>query len=98
MTTLSPFENTGRTQADTTEPWRRIDFLHRQVLGATLFAGLGCGNSRVVFNVGGNKYRLVVEMQYRAGIAWAKFIGTHAQYDRIDVETVKDHQAHSQRR
>ncbi len=28
-----------------------------------------CGNNRVVFNVGGNKYRLVVEMQYRAGIA-----------------------------
>ena len=50
-----------------------------------------CGNSRVVFNVGGNKYRLVVEMQYRAGIAWVKFIGTHAQYDRIKVETVNDY-------
>jgi mRNA interferase HigB len=46
-----------------------------------------CGNNRVVFNVGGNKYRLVVELQYRAGIAWVKFVGTHAQYDRIDVET-----------
>jgi mRNA interferase HigB len=50
-----------------------------------------CGNNRVVFNIGGNKYRLVVEMQYRAGIAWVKFIGTHAQYDRIDVETVNDY-------
>lgn len=49
-----------------------------------------CGNNRVVFNIGGNKYRLVVEMQYRAGIAWVKFIGTHAQYDRIDVENVHD--------
>jgi len=49
-----------------------------------------CGNNRVVFNIGGNKYRLVVEMQYRAGIAWVKFVGTHAQYDRIDVETVND--------
>ena len=47
-----------------------------------------CGNNRVVFNIGGNKYRLVVEMQYRAGIAWIKFVGTHAQYDTIDVETV----------
>lgn len=45
----------------------------------------------VVLNIGGNKYRLVVEMQYRAGIAWVKFIGTHAQYDRIIVETVNDH-------
>lgn len=50
-----------------------------------------CGNNRVVFNVGGNKYRLVVEVQYQAGIVWEKFVGTHAQYDRIDVETVKDH-------
>ena len=50
-----------------------------------------CGNNRVVFNIGGNKYRLVVEIQYRAGIAWVKFIGTHAQYDRIDVETVNEH-------
>ena len=50
-----------------------------------------CGDNRVVFNIAGNKYRLVVEMQYRAGIAWVKFIGTHAQYDRIDVETVNDY-------
>jgi mRNA interferase HigB len=50
-----------------------------------------CGNNRVIFNVGGNKYRLVVEMQYRAGIAWVKFIGTHAQYDRINVESVNDY-------
>ena len=44
----------------------------------------------MVFNIGGNKYRLVVEMQYRAGVAWVKLIGTHAQYDRIDVENVHD--------
>ena len=50
-----------------------------------------CGNNRVVFNVGGNKYRLVVEVQYQAGIVWVKFVGTHAQYDRIDVETVNDY-------
>ncbi|MDB5968186.1 MAG: type toxin-antitoxin system HigB family toxin [Hydrocarboniphaga sp.] len=50
-----------------------------------------CGRNRVVFNIGGNKYRLVVEMQYQAGIAWVKFIGTHAQYDKINVETVNDY-------
>jgi mRNA interferase HigB len=50
-----------------------------------------CGNNRVVFNIAGNKYRLIVELQYRAGIAWVKFIGTHARYDQINVETVNEY-------
>jgi mRNA interferase HigB len=37
-----------------------------------------CGTNRVVFNVGGNKYRLVVEIQYQAGIVLVKHVGTHA--------------------
>ena len=43
-----------------------------------------------MFNVGGNKYRLVVEVQYQAGIVWVTFVGTHAQYDRVDVATMID--------
>jgi len=50
-----------------------------------------CGNNRVVFNIAGNKYRLIVEIQYRAGIAWVKFIGPHARYDQINVETVNEY-------
>jgi mRNA interferase HigB len=50
-----------------------------------------CGNNRVVFNISGNKYRLVVEMQYRAGIVWVRFVGTHAQYDQINVENVNEY-------
>ena len=50
-----------------------------------------CGNNRMVFNIAGNKYRLLVEMQYRAGIAWVKFIGTHARYDQINVESVNEY-------
>ena len=49
------------------------------------------GNNRVVFNIGGNKYRLVAEVQYAAGIVWVKFVGTHAQYDKIDAKTVSDY-------
>lgn len=48
-------------------------------------------NNRVVFNIAGNKYRLVVAIQYSAEIVWIKFIGTHAQYDKIEVENVNEH-------
>jgi len=34
---------------------------------------------------------MAVEMQYRCGIVWVKFVGTHAQYDKIDVETVDEY-------
>lgn len=43
---------------------------------------------RVVFNVKGNDYRLVAALQYGAGILRIRFFGTHAEYDRIDAETV----------
>jgi mRNA interferase HigB len=45
-------------------------------------------NNRVVFNVAGNKYRLVVAMKYTAQIAFIRFVGTHEQYDRITAEEV----------
>ena len=46
------------------------------------------GNNRVVFNVCGNKYRMVVKVNYPYRVIYIRFIGTHAQYDRIDVEEV----------
>ncbi|HXY59924.1 MAG TPA: type II toxin-antitoxin system HigB family toxin [Methylocystis sp.] len=44
--------------------------------------------SRVVFNIKGNDYRLVAAVQYRAGALAIRFFGSHAEYDRIDAETV----------
>ena len=43
---------------------------------------------RVVFNIGGNKYRLVLAMDYRRQACYVKFVGTHRKYDAIDAETV----------
>ena len=53
------------------------------------------GPDRVVFNIKGNDYRLVVAIHYRHQIIFIKWIGTHEDYDKIDVKTVKyGHQAH----
>jgi mRNA interferase HigB len=46
------------------------------------------GNDRVVFNIGGNKYRLVVALKYDFGILYVRFIGSHRHYDKIKVEEV----------
>jgi len=45
-------------------------------------------DSRVVFNIKGNDYRLVVKINYPYRVVYIRFIGTHAQYDEIDVEKV----------
>ncbi|WP_322575322.1 type II toxin-antitoxin system HigB family toxin [Fodinibius sp.] len=44
--------------------------------------------NRVVFNIAGNKYRLVVKINYPYRVVYVRFIGTHAEYDAIDVEAV----------
>ncbi len=45
-------------------------------------------DGRVVFNLGGNKYRLVVWINYDYRVVYIRFVGTHAQYDRIDAQTI----------
>ena len=45
-------------------------------------------DGRVVFNIAGNKYRPVVWINYSYRIVYIRFIGTHAQYDKIDVQTI----------
>jgi mRNA interferase HigB len=44
--------------------------------------------SRVVFNICGNKYRLVVRINYSFGVVYVRFVGTHKEYDAINVEVV----------
>jgi len=47
------------------------------------------GHNRVVFNIKGNDYRLIVAVAYRMQYVFIKFIGTHKQYDAIDAATVE---------
>ena len=46
-------------------------------------------DDRLVFNIKGNDYRLVVAVDFEKGIVWIKWIGTHREYDRIDVREVE---------
>lgn len=46
------------------------------------------GNQRYVFNIRGNKYRLVVVIQFTHGRIYIRFVGTHAEYDKIDCSTI----------
>lgn len=45
-------------------------------------------NNRVVFNIGGNKYRLVAAVHYRGQRIYVRFVGTHAEYDKLDATSV----------
>lgn len=46
-------------------------------------------NRRVVFNIKGNDYRLIVAIAYRLKVVYVKFVGTHKEYDEVDAETVE---------
>ena len=45
-------------------------------------------NGRVVFNIKGNHFRVVVRINYQLKIVWIRFVGTHKEYDRIDAKTI----------
>jgi mRNA interferase HigB len=45
-------------------------------------------NNRVIFNIKGNNYRLVVKISYEYQMVWIRFIGTHSEYDKINANTI----------
>ncbi|SAL00237.1 type II toxin-antitoxin system HigB family toxin [Caballeronia ptereochthonis] len=47
------------------------------------------GRNRVVFNIRGNEFRLIVAVAYQVGVAYIKFVGTRAEYDKVDAATVE---------
>ena len=64
--------------------WRTPADIKAQFSHASILKG-----RRVVFNIKGNDYRLVAALAYHTGLVFVKFIGTHAEYDGIDAETVE---------
>jgi mRNA interferase HigB len=65
--------------------WPSPQEVKRQFPKASIIA-----NNRVVFNIAGNGFRLIVSFNYKFLAGYIKFFGTHAEYDRIDAATV-DH-------
>ena len=63
--------------------WTSPEQVKRQFPKASVVA-----NNRVVFNIAGNAYRLIVSFNYRYRAGYIKFFGTHAEYDRVDAATV----------
>src|SRR3954463_10427361 len=62
--------------------WKTPAEVKAQYRSASILKG-----GRVVFNVCGNKYRLIVQMNYDFGVVYIRFVGTHSEYDDIDAET-----------
>jgi mRNA interferase HigB len=65
------------------EAWHRPDDIRARYPSASFVAG-----NRVVFNIKGNKYRIVVAIKYEFFAVYIRFIGTHAEYDAIDAATI----------
>ena len=63
--------------------WKSPQDIKAQFRSASFLKG-----NRVVFNIAGNKYRLIVAVDYDRQASFVKFIGTHKQYDKIDAEAV----------
>ena len=67
---------------------KRADWLTPADVKAQYRSASLIGNNRVVFNIAGNKYRLVVAINYSYSAIYIRFVGTHSQYDHIDAREV----------
>jgi mRNA interferase HigB len=63
--------------------WKSFEDIKARYRSADVLSG-----NRVVFNIKGNTYRLVVKVHYNRGTVFIRFAGTHAEYDRIDAKTI----------
>jgi len=63
--------------------WQNANDIKREYTAASIL-----GNNRVVFNIKGNNYRLVVKINFQYQMTWIRFVGTHKEYDRIDATKI----------
>ena len=63
--------------------WQSPNDIKKEYPTASILAG-----NRVVFNIKGNNYRLIVKINYDYQVVWVRFIGTHPEYDKIDAATI----------
>jgi mRNA interferase HigB len=95
LSTLKAFLNRSSMHADARDP---VMAWYRQVRGAdwatpadvkrAIRSASILKDGRAVFNIAGNKYRIVIWINYPYRVVDVRFIGTHRQYDRIDAQTV----------
>jgi len=63
--------------------WQSPSDIKREYPSASVIS-----NNRAIFNIKGNAYRLIVKINYAYGILWIRFIGTHAEYDKVNAEII----------
>lgn len=95
LSTLNAFLESDPSHADACEPmmawyrqvrtadWATPADVKRDIRSASILK-----DGRAVFNIAGNKYRIVVWINYPYRVVYIRFIGTHRRYDRIDAQTI----------
>ena len=63
--------------------WKNINDLKNEYPSASIL-----NDNRIVYNIKGNNYRLIVKFNFEYGICWIRFIGTHAEYEKIDANNI----------
>jgi mRNA interferase HigB len=91
--TIRDFSDKHNDSTDALNNWYTIidkaDFANFNELRAVFGSCDAVGNDRYVFNIKGNNYRLIALIQFSIRTVYVLFVGTHAQYDKINASTIK---------
>ena len=63
--------------------WKNPNEIKREYPSASIL-----NNNRVVFNIKGNNYRIIVKINFENEMVWIRFVGTHTEYDKINANTI----------